>query len=58
MSFEEDLKNSEEYDKMLEVLGNLKKFPDVENAIIELCKYAYSMGEAMGYYDATGDWKY
>ena len=54
----DDLKDSSEYEDLMISIGRLKTYKEIEEKIFKLCEYAYSMGEAQGYYDATGTWKY
>ncbi len=58
MGLKEDLKNSSEYEDLMRSIGGLEAYTEIEEKIFKLCGYAYSMGEAQGHYDATGDWKY
>ena len=55
--FERDLKASDEYEDLMHTFGRLATYKEIEKKILALCEYAYSMGEAQGHYDATGDWK-
>lgn len=55
MTLIKDLKNSEEYENLKEVIG---KDLEVEKKVMKLCGYAYEMGKAQGHYEATGDWEY
>lgn len=56
--FLKDLKASSEYNTLMLSIGKLETYREIEEKIFKLCEYAYSMGEAQGHYDATGDWKY
>jgi len=53
-----DLKNSSEYEDLMLSVGRLETYKEIEEKIFKLCEYAYSMGEAQGWYNATGDWHY
>ena len=58
MGLKEDLKNSSEYEDLMLSIGRLETYREIEEKIFKLCEYAYSMGEAQGHYNSTGNWKY
>ena len=51
-----DILESIEYAKLLTAIKS-KNVEDAIDLLHILCEYVFSMGEAQGHYDSTGNWK-